>query len=74
MRTPEPSASPKTLNSVSGVTTNIIVLDACRVNEADNTFKGGSDEDTGLSMKEPIRVRCRFRVRFPGFGHRTLVW
>lgn len=39
----------KTLNSVSGKTTNIIVLDACRINEADNTFKGG--DESGLSMK-----------------------
>ena len=45
----------KTFNSVAGTTTNIIVLDACRANEADNTFKGGG-EDAGLSMKVELAL------------------
>jgi len=38
----------KTLNSVSGKTTNLIFLDACRFTEANSTFKGG---EVGLSMR-----------------------
>ena len=38
------------LTQVEGVTTNIIVLDACRISDNDNTFKG-SPEQCGLSMK-----------------------
>ena len=35
----------KTLNTVNGKTTNLLFLDSCRINTADDTFKGqvGSD-------------------------------
>ena len=39
----------KTLNTVNGNTTNLILLDSCRVNTLDDTFKG--EGSVGLSMK-----------------------
>merc|ERR1712146_623929 len=41
----------KTLNTVNGKTTNLLFLDACRINTADDTFKGGEAGAVGFSMK-----------------------